>query len=195
MNKNTVIILDPGHSKVTPGKCSPDGRLKEYAYVRDVLQRVKSKLEALGYKVVNNVPEVDIEISLKERCRRANKVYAESGKNAILISIHVNAAGADGKWHNASGWSVFVAPNASSNSKKLAQSLYKYAEEAKILGNRFVPKDKYWVQNLAMCRDTNCPAVLTENLFQDNKSDVDFLLSEEGLETIANVHVNGIING
>nr|DAT77576.1 MAG TPA: MurNAc-LAA [Caudoviricetes sp.] len=29
-----------------------------------------------------------------------------------------------------------------------------------------------------MCRDTKCPAVLTENLFQDNKEDVEFLLSE-----------------
>lgn len=31
-----------------------------------------------------------------------------------------------------------------------------------------------------MCRDTKCPAILTENLFQDNKEDVDFLLSEKG---------------
>ena len=29
-------------------------------------------------------------------------------------------------------------------------------------------------------KHTKCPAVLTENLFQDNKEDVGFLLSEEG---------------
>jgi N-acetylmuramoyl-L-alanine amidase len=45
-----------------------------------------------------------------------------------------------------------------------------------------------------MCRDTKCPAVLTENLFQDNKKDVEFLLSEKGKETIVNLHVEGIIN-
>ena len=45
-----------------------------------------------------------------------------------------------------------------------------------------------------MCRDTNCPAVLTENMFQDNKEDVDFLLSEEGKQMITYIHVNGIID-
>ena len=43
-----------------------------------------------------------------------------------------------------------------------------------------------------MCRDTNCPAVLTENLFQDNKEDVEFLLSNK--QTIVNIHYNAIIN-
>nr|DAH97458.1 MAG TPA: MurNAc-LAA [Caudoviricetes sp.] len=44
-----------------------------------------------------------------------------------------------------------------------------------------------------MCRDTNCPAILTENLFQDNKEDVDFLLSEKGKQAIVDVHYNAII--
>ena len=44
-----------------------------------------------------------------------------------------------------------------------------------------------------MCRDTICPAVLTENLLQDNKDDVDFLLSEKGKQAIVDVHYNGII--
>ena len=41
-------------------------------------------------------------------------------------------------------------------------------------------------------KHTKCPAVLTENLFQDNKEDVDFLLSEEGKRTIVSLHVKGI---
>ena len=60
------------------------------------------------------------------------------------------------------------------------------------------PKQLYWVQSLAICRDTNCPAVLTENLFQDNKDDVEFLLSESGKQIITKLHVEGIkkyING
>ena len=39
-----------------------------------------------------------------------------------------------------------------------------------------------------------CPAVLTENLFQDNKEDVEFLLSEKGKEAITKIHVEGIKN-
>jgi N-acetylmuramoyl-L-alanine amidase len=40
---------------------------------------------------------------------------------------------------------------------------------------------------------TNCPAVLTENLFMDNKEDVKLLLSEEGKNKIVNLHVKGIL--
>jgi N-acetylmuramoyl-L-alanine amidase len=41
-------------------------------------------------------------------------------------------------------------------------------------------------------RNTWCPAVLTENLFQDNKEDVDFLLSDEGRQAIVDLHVRTI---
>jgi N-acetylmuramoyl-L-alanine amidase len=33
---------------------------------------------------------------------------------------------------------------------------------------------------------------LTENLFQDNKDEVDFLLSEEGKQIIIDLHYNAI---
>ena len=36
------------------------------------------------------------------------------------------------------------------------------------------------------------PAVLTENLFMDNPSDCDFLLSEEGRQALVDLHVDGI---
>ncbi len=41
-------------------------------------------------------------------------------------------------------------------------------------------------------RHTACPAVLTENLFMDNPADCAFLLSEEGQQSIADLHVDGI---
>jgi N-acetylmuramoyl-L-alanine amidase len=40
---------------------------------------------------------------------------------------------------------------------------------------------------------TNCPAVLTENLFMDNKEDVQLLLSAEGKNKIVNLHIKGIL--
>lgn len=57
-----------------------------------------------------------------------------------------------------------------------------------------MPPHKYWVGNFAIVRDTKCPAVLTENLFQDNMAEVDYLLSAEGKATIAKLHVEGILN-
>lgn len=83
--------------------------------------------------------------------------------------------------------------NASAKSKALAQYLWNEAILQGLKGNRCVPYAKYIAQNLAICRDTNCPAVLTENLFQDNKEDVDLLLSEEGKEKVTVVHVNAIV--
>lgn len=187
-----IICLDNGHAKSTPGKQSPDGQLKEYAYAREIVSLLADKLKRNGYKVFIVTPEVDKDISLKERCNRINKVYKENNKKAIAISIHCNAAGNGSKWMNARGWQVYVSPNASSNSKKLAKLLYQEAKKANLQGNRSVPKEEYWVSNLAMCRDTNCPAVLTENLFQDNKEDVKFLLSNK--QTIVDIHYNAIIN-
>lgn len=187
-----IICLDNGHAKSTPGKQSPDGQLKEYAYTREIVSLLADKLKRNGYKVFIVTPEVDKDISLKERCNRINKVYKENNKKAIAISIHCNAAGNGSKWMNARGWQVYVSPNASSNSKKLAKLLYQEAKKANLQGNRSVPKEEYQVSNLAMCRDTNCPAVLTENLFQDNKEDVKFLLSNK--QTIVDIHYNAIIN-
>lgn len=192
-NSSIVILLDNGHGIQTPGKRSPDGTLLEYKYTREIVDLIIKELQNKGLQAVKLVPEDD-DIPLSQRVKRANELYKKYNKEAILISVHCNAAGADGKWHNASGWTVFVAQNASSKSKKLASTLYLEAKKNGLQGNRSVPKEKYWVQSLAICRDTNCPAVLTENMFQDNKSDVELLLSEEGKKKIVETHVNGILN-
>lgn len=83
--------------------------------------------------------------------------------------------------------------NASANSKKLATVLCEMAESMNLQVRRPAPKQPYWEQNLAICRDTNCPAILTENFFQDNKEDVEYLLSREGKEVITQIHIDGII--
>ena len=45
-----------------------------------------------------------------------------------------------------------------------------------------------------LLRHTNCPAVLTENLFMDNHEDCDFLLSKEGQQSLVDLHIDGIIS-
>ena len=187
------ILLDNGHGENTPGKRSPDGKLREYLYAIEIASMFYAELYNRDYDVELLVPETT-DISLSERCKRANKFAKELGnKNALLVSIHCNAAGNGSAWMGAKGWSVFVSNNASSNSKLLADCLYDAAEQQKLKLRTEKPGQKYWQQSLAICRDTNCPAVLTENLFQDNKEDVEFLLSKEGKEAIAKLHVDGII--
>lgn len=97
------ILIDNGHGKETPGKCSPDGRLKEYAYTREIADRVVTELQNEGVDAIRIVPE-DNDVTLSERVRRAN-VF---GNEAILVSIHCNAMGNGAEWMSASGWSVFV---------------------------------------------------------------------------------------
>lgn len=185
-----IVILDPGHGVNTPGKRSPDNRLQEYSYAREIVHEIENELKKHNIECINLVPE-EIDIPLNDRVKRANKIYEER-KDAILISIHCNASANDNNWHQANGWSIFVAQNASKDSIRLADSIAKEATGLKIR-KQYADKS-YWVQSLAICRDTKCPSVLTENLFQDNKEDVDFLLSKEGKQKIVNLHVKGILN-
>lgn len=188
-----VLILDNGHGAppLTGGKCSPDKRVLECYWARDMVERIAAKTRAAGIHTEILVPETT-DISLKERTRRVNALCAKYGKtNCVLISVHINAAAGSG-WHDARGFCGFVAPNASTNSKRLAALLWECANKAGLRGNRSVPACKYWTGNFAIIRDTHCPAVLTENLFMDNRADVEYLLSESGKETIANVHVEAI---
>lgn len=189
---NIKILLDNGHGNNTPGKRSPDGKLLEYKWTREIATRIVETLKKEGYDAQRIVTEEN-DISLTERVRRVNNICAKEGtKNCILISIHINAAGSGGNWFTASGWTDWVAPNASENSKKLGRILYEEAVARGLKGNRSVPSSKNWVGNFTIIKKTNCPAVLTENLFQDNKDEVEYLLSEKGKQTIVDLHVAGI---
>lgn len=189
-----IILLDAGHGESTPGKRSPDGRLREYKYCREIANKVKEELIKKGFQVELVVTD-DTDVPLIERCRIVNQYCDKYGKaNIVLVSIHCNAAGSGVDWMNAKGWSVFISNNSSSKSKKLAECLFNAAQNEGLALRKYSQTQVYWKQNLAICRDTYCPAVLTENLFQDNKEDVEFLLSEKGRKSIINVHVNGIID-
>ena len=186
------VLIDNGHGENTPGKRSPDGRLREWAYTREIADLVVAGLRKKGIDAERIVKE-DSDVPLSERCRRANNIYRDTGKKAILVSIHCNAAGNGISWKNAQGWSAFVSNNASLNSKRLAESLAQVAECIPVPVRKPMPQPPYWAQNLAICRDTNCPAVLTENFFQDSKEDVEYLLSPEGKDTVARIHIEGIL--
>lgn len=184
-----IVLLDNGHGVKTPGKRSPDGKLREYAWTREVAKMVEAGLKANGVDVRRIVPE-DADISLQERCRRVNAECKRVGaKNCVLVSIHNNAAGDGRVWKSARGFSPWIYTKASYRAQALAKALQLKAEALGLKGDRCVPAQKYWTANYYILKNTACPAVLTENLFQDNKEDVAFLLSDKGKETIARLHV------
>ena len=189
-----IVLVERGHGIETLGKRSPDGVLREWKYCNEIATEVVKRLKTLGYNAQMLVTEEN-DISLGTRCKRANEVCKHFGaSNVLIVSIHLNAKGNCSAWMDARGWQACVSLNASARSKQLASYLYD-AESAQGLKMRSPkPGQKWWAQNLAICRDTNCPAVLTENLFQDNESDYKYLLSDEGREAIINLHVTGIVN-
>ena len=188
------VILGTAHGSNISGKCSPDKSIREYAWSREMCSRIKTELEKNNVDVVIDI-EDDTEISLEHRVNIVNAICKQEGNsNCIYVSVHLNAAGGDGQWHNASGWTVWVSKNCSENSKKLALCLFDEAEQKNLFGNRCIPKTKYFPYNFYVLRNTLCPAVLTENMFQDNQKDVEYLLSEEGKTEICDLHVKGIIN-
>ena len=191
------ILIDNGHGSNTAGKCSPDKRLREYAWSRDCAKRLVQALKQKGYDAELVTPEA-WDVKLQTRVSRVNNICKAVGaRNCLLVSIHNNAGGSDGKWDDACGWSVFVSKNASENSKKLARMLTVEAMKRELMGNRSVPLQKYWTwswtkNDIYILRETACPAVLTENMFEDHKGDVDYLLSESGMTELVDLHADGI---
>lgn len=210
--KNFAIVLGTAHLTTTPGKCSPDGTFRECIYSREIVQRTYDELKKRGYNVMVDYPALEPNAQMKastaklEQSRelvwRANYVNSVCNKygtaNTIYVSIHVNAAGADGKWHDARGWAVYTS-RGTTKADTLATYLFNQAK------TRLPADSKYYVRadwsdgdpdyeaGFYVLTKTKCPAVLTENLFQDNKADVEYLSSETGKDTITQIHVNGII--
>lgn len=191
-----TIILGTAHLSSTPGKRSPDGIFREYKFSREVCLEVQKRLLELGYDCVIDYIDDDMENSKKELEKRVSVVnnICKQKKNCIYISIHVNAAGNGKDWKNAYGWSAWVYRNASEKSRKLAQSLYDSCKELGLRTRQPNKDQKYYDCGFYVCKATNCPAVLTENFFQDCKEECQFLLTNDGKEKVVQLHVNGIIN-
>ena len=188
------ILIDNGHGHNTPGKRSPDGKFREYAYNHEIAKRIVADLIDKGYDAELLVPE-DNDISLEERVRRVNTLCSAHGKsNVILVSIHVNAAGNGSKWTNATGWSVYTCKGQTA-SDKLAECLCEAAIKnfpGKRIRTDYSDGDSDWEANFYILRHTVCPAVLTENFFMDGL-DLEFLQSKAGKQAIVDTHVEGII--
>ena len=194
-----TIILGTAHQKSIQGKISPDGKFKEYKYSREVCKAIQNILQSMGYKTIIDIENDDLGLSqskeLSLRCKIVNELVKQY-KNCIYVSIHVNAAASDGKWHNATGWEAYTSVGVTS-ADRLAECLYKAAKnnfKGKKLRIDKTDGDQDKEANFYVLKKTNCPAVLTENFFQDTKEDVEYLTSDEGFQAVVRTHVEGILN-
>ena len=194
------VLLEAGHGNPpltgVGSKQSPDGRLKEYVYCREIVKEVVKRLKTQGYDAENTVPE-DGDIRLGERVSRVNAWCDRLGaRNVVFVSIHNNAAPPnDSQWHNARGWEAWTSKGQTMGDK-LADCLYDAAAKCLPAGTPIrtdmTDGDRDKENNFTVLYRSKCAAVLTENLFQDNRADVKYLLSPEGRKAIITLHVEGI---
>lgn len=189
MQQRIMPLLDNGHGKTTPGKRSPvwaDGtQLFEWSFNRDVVKRISDGLKSCNIKHCILVEEKD-DISLQERCRRANE-YQHMYNNCVLFSIHGNAGGG-------TGWECYTSKG-TTKADEIATLLYEEAEKEFAgwkIRKDFADGDADKEANFYILKHTVCPAVLTENFFMDNEKDCKLMLSEDGRERIAKIHINVI---
>lgn len=186
------VLIDAGHGIDTPGKRSPDGAFREYLWNRQVADQVCEMLRDRGVDAQLVVTETN-DVSLRTRAMRVNRVCAAD--DAILLSIHSNAAGNGSKWMNAKGWSCYTTKG-ETRSDSLAECLYDSFERA--FPDRKIRKDlsdgdRDWEENFYIISKTRCPAVLLENFFYDNKEECRWLLDPVTMFRISQAIVVGVL--
>lgn len=193
------IILGTAHLSSTPGKRSPDGKFREYAYSRKVCKAIQEELLSRGVDCVidyidDDMPGLTSSQELVKRVQIVNKLAKKT--DCLYVSIHVNASAKSG-WDKATGFSIYTSPG-ETKSDILATDIFDEATKllkplGKALRKDTSDGDPDFEENFYVLRKTICPAVLTENFFQNSKSDVEFLESEEGFKAIVSYHTRGIL--
>ncbi len=190
--------LDNGHGVLQAGKRSPiwsDGtQLEEWKFNREIVKRIARRLDDLGLIYFIVVPEDNVDSFLPERVARANDLISDLGLPKIYVSVHGNAAQSS----DATGvenW-YFLGSNsgvrlASIFQKHILSSLgsagtYQWVDR----GIRtFTPASR----NFFVLRETQMPAVLSENGFYTNEIECRMMLNPEVQDRIAEGHINAIL--
>ena len=209
--KNLAVILDPAHGSNVAGKGSPDGikgnksskyYFREYQWSREFCKYyLEPTLKSHEIQVFYTVdPNNEYEPGLRNRVQMTNKIIKDHPDiHFIFLSPHVNAAGDAKEYKVATGWSIYTSKG-ENNSDILADCIIMEAEANLPLLNKKIRKYKNEYlkkdveENFTVIYGANCPAVLTENFFQDCKSDILWLKSNEGKEVLCEIHVDGILN-
>lgn len=178
------ILIDNGHGVETPGKRSPmwpDGsQLFEWEFNRDIAKRVESLCYEAGIDCHRIVQE-EMDISLKERARRADILYGRYKGDCVLLSIHANAGGGTG----------FEAYTTKGETRADKYATIVCREFEKEFGGEYKMRfdesdgDPDKEADFYILRNTKAPAVLLECFFMDNEKDCYLLMSEEGRERIS----------
>lgn len=169
------IVLDAGHGGKDSGAVG--NGLQEKNLTLNIVKKIGNLLaEYEGVDIIYTRTD-DRFIELSERAAIANKAKAD-----FFLSVHINAGGG-------TGFESYIY-NGNVSAATVAYQNVIHAEIIKAIGN---VKDRGKKRaNYAVLRETNMPAILTENLFIDNANDAAKLKSDQFLQQIAYGHVIGL---
>lgn len=174
--KSIVIILDPAHGADVKGKCSPDGKHKEYLWSRNRVSSLRRKLIRLGYEVYVTTDSV-FEPGLSVRQKFATQIA--KGKKKLLLSLHNNAAGNGTSWTTANGVEVYTTPGVTEADRCADTIITTFKEDFPELRMR-CNKDTYLERDkeakFTVLMGSGYMGVLVEWLFQDNKEEANMLM-------------------
>ncbi|MFC0471897.1 N-acetylmuramoyl-L-alanine amidase [Halalkalibacter kiskunsagensis] len=173
----TRIFIDSGHGGHDSGAIGHG--LMEKNVVLDIAKRIETKLKGYEGVVVKLSRTNDTFLSLTQRANLANAWKAD-----YFVSIHINAFN-----RTANGYEDFIYNGNVSKATVSNQNIMN-AEIIKATGfNNRGRKSA----NFGVLRQTNMPAILTENGFIDNASDATKLKSSSFLDKVAEGHVQGLV--
>ncbi|NUK30995.1 N-acetylmuramoyl-L-alanine amidase [Parageobacillus sp. VR-IP] len=169
------IVLDAGHGGHDPGAVANGLREKDLTLA--IVKHIGRMLAEYEGVELHYTRTDDRFIELCERAEIANKLKAD-----FFISVHINAGGG-------TGFESYVY-NGGVSAATIAYQNVIHQEIMKAIGgvqDRGKKRADY-----AVLRETHMPAILTENLFIDNKNDAAKLKSEQFMLQIAYGHVVGL---
>lgn len=174
MIKMVKIFIDPGHGGSDPGAVGNGLQEKNLTLqiatsIRDILLN-----EYEGVSVLLSRTS-DVTVSLSQRTDAANQWGAD-----YYLSIHINAGGG-------TGFESYIYPGVSAPTTTYQNDIHE--EVVKLVD---FPNRGKKTANFHVLRESNMPALLTENGFIDNVNDANKLKSSSFLTTIARGHANGL---
>ena len=194
-----VWLLDNGHGGIidgvyqTPGKRSPiwpDGtQLFEGEFNRAIVDRIVKYCKSNSIDYVNLV-DTQEDVSLSSRTKKANDIYRNSEKPCIYVSVHANGYSSE----SANGWEVYTSPG-ETKSDEIAEILFNAAEKefpTHRMRKDTSDGDPDKESNFYVLVNTAMPAILSENFFMTNEEECKLLLSEEGRDRSAKIHIEMI---
>ena len=188
------IILTPAIPGGYQYRQSPNKNLDELTYLNrmtdDIILRLRESVKDTPFITITKLAgPMDQILTRLQTLTRTTPPSAN-----CLIAVGLNSTRMDGHYQAGQGWRVISNPE-SSQSSTLATALATAAMQTlghRATSNQDTATSLAHLNQTPILTATAIPAVLTLNLYQDNRQDAAYLLSSEGHQAIISLHVKGI---